>query len=76
MCLWVVPGQEKQESCEESQEEEDTERHAPRLTAFQPTAVSSWALSLEPASSHLYNSTHSPPPISSLSRNVNLKERC
>lgn len=54
MCLWVVPGQETQESCEESKEEEDAERHDVRPTAFQPTALSSWALSLEPASSATY----------------------
>lgn len=49
MCLWVAVGQEKQESCEESQEEEDTELHGPSLTAFQPTTVSSWAFYPKPA---------------------------
>lgn len=54
MCLWVAPGQEKQETCEESKKEEDTELHGLSLTAFQPTADSSWALYLEPASSPAY----------------------
>lgn len=39
-CLWMALGQEKQESCEESQEEEDAERHGPSLTAFQSMTVS------------------------------------
>lgn len=54
MCLWVAPGQENQESCDESKEEEYTEFHSPNLTAFQPTAVSTWAFYTDPASSLSY----------------------
>lgn len=48
MCLWIALGQEKQESCEESQEEEDAERHGPSLTAFQSMTVSTWSFYPKP----------------------------
>lgn len=50
MALRVAPGQEKQESQEESKEEEDAELHDPRPAAFYPTAALSWAFYLETTS--------------------------
>lgn len=53
-CLWVAPGQENHQSCEESKEEEDTELHGPNLTAFQFTAVPALAFYPDPASPPSY----------------------
>lgn len=77
MGLWLALGQEKQESCEESQEEKETELHGLSLTAFQLMKVSTWAF--YPKSAHqtqLCNLIHFLPPLSSLAWSVNLIERC
>jgi hypothetical protein len=42
MVFWVAPDQKKEEACEESKEEEDTEFHGHSLTAIHPAAAWSW----------------------------------